>query len=562
MEVAQRRGIRVLVHERGRVANSFGFFEDEACLSTRTANQLVADWADRPLDAGELQQVDTHFSQLLRGLSPTWPSFYDRIESGDPRAVLGIPADARIVGFFSSSSDEIASQISFAKVTSQFALIEDIAAILEEAGVYLVVRHHPHIGGGPVGSPVESSAFFEAYVRTRSRRSNVRIVMPKDDAPSYALFPYLTAAIAPFTSLGLEATAFGIPTLVARGSISSFDRDYTIEDWSRAALREKIAFVLSADAALDDARLRTFYRTFYSRFHRFSLQFGAVSIKDYIEPDVNPDFAEFLRPGRDRAMDQVMDCLVEGRHVHERPDPGPRPSEALDARNENGFISNRLKLIRDLSEERQQAAPEPAPDRGMAGLAILCEEAAGTRTTIASLLALPNADRVSIVPFSPEPPGAWLKLLSLLPGFGYFFEFKAWSRGLRSALREVGEDRVMVVSARHQLHDASIGMILSHLGRATSPAARITSLAGWFGDATQLRPHRVSASTLTLAQWLQLRTNNAGKLRGQDVLSLGVVDKRWLSTKLKSARRLQAAFVGEVTKAADATSSCPIFLWK
>jgi hypothetical protein len=529
-EAAQRHGVRILVHERGRVGNSFGFYENQTCLNPEPARQLARDWANVPLDAGEIERVDRYFFQKQRGVNSHWPAFYETVQKADPYEVLGIPRSARIVGVFTSSTDEFGHLPAYANANQQLTLIENAATALEGTDTYLVVRHHPGIGGAAT-DVVDVSSFYSAYEHAQHHFANVRIVMPSDALTSLALFPYMTAAIAPFSSIATETVAFGIPTLVSDISDAIVDDAYILRDFGASSVERALKFITSPTARLTAERLRRFYRFFYGTFFRPSIEFQAIGIKDFFEPLAHTTSITSLEPGKDPALDRICDHLLRGEPAYQRPSPADLSAPAAA---EDTYIQRELELIAN----RQKTTLEQAVAKRRPSFAILLDSSVPGPMTAARWMQLPNSDNLTVRPFrqSAMPIGRYLLqaaahcLHGNMPGQG----FLAWRDGLLEALSHISEDYVIVTTAAAQFHDSSVVAISDRLHSAPGDATTVL-LSGWGRVPEQAAPLRFATADAlndVLAQHEQAdMVRFAGRL--QHGLAFVAVRRAWLLQLLR-----------------------------
>ena len=195
-EVARQLKIDVITHERGWIDNSFIFFDNCITLDTKPPLDCVRAWEGVTLTNKELAQTKKYFTNREYGLDMNWPAFYNsQTNYADVRRHLRIPADAKILVVFTSSEDELAALEDRARVTEQFDIIEHIIEIFRNRKEYLVIRHHPFIGGTK-DKPVETDSLSRAYNQVLCTPKNVRIIMPSEQLTSYALLWHTDAAIA------------------------------------------------------------------------------------------------------------------------------------------------------------------------------------------------------------------------------------------------------------------------------------------------------------------------------------------------------------------------------
>jgi hypothetical protein len=561
-EAAKRRRVRILVHERGRVADSFSFFDDEICLSTQPVRRLARSWSTVPLKAVEIDQLRSHFDGKLAGESGHWPAFYGAVREADVYTVLDIPRGARLVGFFTSSSDELAHFEHYGNARRQFELIDNVALALLDSNVVLVVRHHPAISGRSAGV-VEVSGFDQAYKQALRRHANVRILMPSDDISSYALFPHLTAAIAPFSSIAMETLAYGIPTLVAEVSDAAFSQRYILPDWSSfTSIKETMHRMVSDQSLLEADDLRAFYRLCYSVLFRFSIRFKAIGIENYFEPSLRLPVSDAVLSGYDPALDRVLDYLRDGASVHRHPDEGDGRGSATA---EDDFIVDQLRIFKERRHRREtlrtlEAEPECVPT-----FTTLIDVGVGRSLLPQLWSTLPHASTITVHTFGSN----WmrisrLKIPHLLWRWWTATLFRRWRRQLLWVLKQCSGGYVLVTSGRFQLHDTSLPIIAQTVAAARTVDQPVVAISGWIRDPAVFEPVLMDVSRTDLDAWCALCRRLPDTLRIQDVVSLVVVRCDWLATHLRaqpSAEALASVIIDEAAKARDrVTVAQPVFL--
>ena len=513
LEAARRRGIRVLVHERGRVANSFTFFENENVFGLETTQRLIQAWSSYALTTAETRRMEEYFAHLIIGRSENWPSFYDQITSGDPYAVLDIPQGSRLIGFFTSSTDEFAFQPGYGDVRRQFELIEKVASVIAGTDTFLIVRHHPFMAGG-VDIPFDRTAFEEAFRQMLTRAENVRIIMPADRLASYALFPYLTAAVVPFSSIATELMAFGVPTLVSDVSMIGFSEQFILRDWSQPSVGEAVRFVLSDDAEFDADRMRSFYRYCHTSLFRFSVGFRGIEIENFFTTSSRFANLSSLRPGNDPALDRVCDHLLAGGPVHAPPDP----MRAVASDGEDSFIARQVALVSNRRRALRDRSVTTTSSVASVNLAVLIDDTTEGEFRAGHWLALANAGAVSIRVLDAGTPQDPLRQPLTPPcGTDAAVDFLFWCRRLHEALGDTEQGFVLVTNPHYRLHDTSIASIAEAISFLEPSRGSVICLSGWSFDRSDNRTsrfHRCPRSVRPMGR------DHGGRLRHRD---LGIV---------------------------------------
>ncbi|MBD2464228.1 methyltransferase domain-containing protein [Oscillatoria sp. FACHB-1407] len=345
-EAAQEKNIDIITHERGFIDDSFSFFDNTICLSPKSPEACVDAWKDVPLTPTELSIVKQYFSNRESGSGLNWKPFYDfQTNYAEVRQKLNIPQDAKVFTIFTSSPDELADSDDYASIADQLEFVERFIKIFSQRDEYLIIRHHPWIGGDAI-HPANTDFLTFAYRQAQSTPKNVRIMMPNEQLASYALFWHTDAAIAFFSTVSIEAAARGVCT--ATSELSPYRKGFVhlMENTdSEQALSELVDSLLKESALLTQEQsielLRKLYRFTYAYFFRFSTQFKAFGIKNHHLYDLRFKSLEELLPGKDLVLDRICDRVVHGTPLWEIPDRD-RPTQLLE---ETAFLQSELDNI-------------------------------------------------------------------------------------------------------------------------------------------------------------------------------------------------------------------------
>lgn len=370
-EVARMRGLDVITHERGSLPDSFNFYDQGTFADFYIRIAAARPWLNAPLTTQELDWLTTYFRDREFGQGTNYPSFYGfQTADHDVRRRLNIPHDARIVSVFTSSEDELAAFDSDDIVANQLLLVDRLIEAFTDRPEYLVIRHHPYIAGLDSYRP-DCDFLSRAYDQARRSPQNVRIVMPSEQLTSYALLWHSMAAIAPVSTVAIEAIARGIPAVVASFSeysdVCICELDRTLSD--RNFLNDLVERLISGQLALQPDDLRRMYRYVYAYMNRFPMTFQSLGIKNFFEPDVrieNP--ARDLAAGHDPTLDRLCDRLLHHAPLYPHPD---RDSATRSLAAETAYLDANLRDIQLVREQAQQAARESAQQAQSIPIAVL-----------------------------------------------------------------------------------------------------------------------------------------------------------------------------------------------
>ncbi|OUL34774.1 hypothetical protein BV372_13055 [Nostoc sp. T09] len=351
-EVARRRQIDVITHERGFIADSFCFFDNSNCLSPKTPLDCVRSWEDITLNKQEIFQLKNYFIERENGQNLSWPSFYDFNSNHTKiRQQLRIPLNAKIITVFTSSEDELAMSDDYKSITSQLDMIESLMEIFRDRDEYLVIRHHPFIAG--IGSKTFPHAvayefLSRAYQQVLSAPKNVRIVMPYEQLTSYAILWHSDAAIAFFSTVALEAVARGVPTATFELSPYRGAVRHAFQDTSKKSLEELVDRLLSVPSQPTVKDLIRLYRFTNAYFFKFSTKFHSIGIKDYHYPDIRIKTLDELKPGIDPALDRICNRIIHNSSIYDLPTAERKNNSNFEELN---FFNSELQEIEEYRQK-------------------------------------------------------------------------------------------------------------------------------------------------------------------------------------------------------------------
>lgn len=327
-EAARALGLPVTVHERGSVAGSFSFFPDRTSVDFSGLVGLVDRWLDVPLTAEELGAAEAVLAGRRQLKLSNYPSFYGASVQGNALDILRIPQGSKVIGVFTSSQDELTITDGLGDVADQFRMLDELFETVRGRDLHLVVRHHPHIGGGGVNIP-EGDILTRYYEQAARAPENVRVVMPFERIASASLFPHLVAAIAPFSTISVETASSGIPTAV-HAAVPGSRAFHALPSLTGEPLRRFVERAAAGDPSLVPDVRRT-YRATYATFHRHSFLLESVRIKNFFEHELRLSSADELLPGRDPVLDRICGHLTDGAPLFPDPPSPPPSTEAEDA---------------------------------------------------------------------------------------------------------------------------------------------------------------------------------------------------------------------------------------
>lgn len=222
LRAAQGAGVPCHVHERGRDIHHYALFQD--CMPHEiapTIERVHAAWESSELDDTARREVaETWYRDRVTGSMGSWVSFVESQAAGE------LPADwspdRRNVVYFASTEYE------YAAIGKEWqgrlfdgpteAALEIAAELATWDGVDLTIRTHPN----------PTSAGSSSVQRMLALDlPNVRVVEPASSVSSYALVNAADVVVASSSTVGVEASFWGKPSIqVGRGIYSGLGAVY------------------------------------------------------------------------------------------------------------------------------------------------------------------------------------------------------------------------------------------------------------------------------------------------------------------------------------------------
>lgn len=347
-EAARAMGVEVITHERGFRDDTFTLFSNYGSIQTQPVYDAFNTWKDIPLNHSELAKVGQYFDNRERGTDLNFDPFLDfATDYSAVRAALRVPADARLIGVFTSSEYEFSLCRDYDTFIDQLQFIERLMVVFRERpNDYLVVRHHPYLGGS-TSSLADHEFINKAMEAARLSPRNVRIVMPGERLNSYALMNNLDGAIAFLSTAGVESVSRGVATACFEQSAYRDALTECIQDDGKRYLHALIDRLIAKTATFGVEDLRRLYRFQNTLISKLSNEFKTFGIKDIYAPLIKTENIGLIIDGGDEALDRACDHILKGSPLL----PQPREEQRLaSTRDEDDFLSARLEMTRSLRQ--------------------------------------------------------------------------------------------------------------------------------------------------------------------------------------------------------------------
>ena len=355
VHVAKAKGIPFVTHETGWGRGTYFLTSNVFSGAIAPQAEVINAWKDVPLKTESLNKIKEYFGGRESGKTHNWQPFYEfTTDHAAVRAKLAIPMDAKILAVLTSSECEITHNFEYNSLPPQHDAIDRLIEIFRDRPEYLVIRHHPKIGANKIGLP-DYEFLDRVYKQAAKAPPNVRIITPDEELTSYALFWSSDAAIAFYSTAGVEASACGLPVAAFTPVIFSHCVTHSFETAEPAALRALIdsLFEKTNHVSLED--LRRFYRSWNAFAYRYSNTFKTFSATGGGEVTLNFTDARQLSPGADPTLDRLCNHILKRTPVYDFP-LGDSDGGTKDA--ETQFLEAELSSLRETRTRVKAASSE------------------------------------------------------------------------------------------------------------------------------------------------------------------------------------------------------------
>lgn len=358
-ELLRKADVRVITHERGLSDSTFFFYDNKTISDPQEAIILSAPWQSIPLVEAELERVTSYISNREFGHDFNTPPFNTfTSDETSVLASLGV-LGKKVLGFFSSTESEMNQADEAGIVGVQIPLLRNLLESFRcRQDAVLVIRHHPNLSGDKAHPP-EYTFLTELYKLLIDAPSNVRSIMPTEELGSYAMMWNVDGAVVPFSSVSIEVAARGVSALCSAKACYGLAQGFTFERVDNVDLSRTVDSLFEATRNFSVDDLRRAYRFIYTYIERASIRFKSISMLNHYSENIDAEFVEDLKSGRDPNLTRIVDGIFTGESIY------PRPSAEDLARSdsaETAFLEKRLldiqtkrASVREASQKRSLA---------------------------------------------------------------------------------------------------------------------------------------------------------------------------------------------------------------
>lgn len=323
LELALKKGIRVISHERGARKQSLKLRKNAASLSMLELHKAWDEWKDVPLSKDEVIEIKSFLNNRMYGKDQNWVTHSPPPENIDSlRKKLSLPDHNRpLFILFNSSDDEIIASIDkpgpFKKQIDW--IMHTIAFARLHPEIDVILRIHPNIAGKKAIIGNNFQQLYEILELKPILPQNVRLVMPDDSVSSYSLMSMADVGLVYRSTAGLEMACQGKPVVIADNCILS-DKPFLITVKSHEHYNKILnSFIEKKTNCINTETIRIAHRFAYTLFFRNSIFFPLVKMTNTFEGKVAYDSIDELLPGKNPHMDKVMRIILEDEDIIQLP---------------------------------------------------------------------------------------------------------------------------------------------------------------------------------------------------------------------------------------------------
>jgi len=322
LELAKRKNVRVIVHERGSLFESLRLIENYPCISLKLFRNMWVDWGGIPLLKEELELISRYMDDRRFGKRLNWISFNPQPQDlYELRQRLTLSPGRIIWVMFTSSDDEVVSasdrsgpfehQMDWVKKTARY--------VEQHHTIDLIIRIHPNTAGEKARG--NNFLQLQEFQQLQHRLPpNVKMVMPDDRISTYSLIDIGALGLVYMSTVGLEMACKGKPVIMAAPSlISDLPFVQTVES--------KDEYFAMLDSALEKPLIsnsleiqRLAYRFAHIFFIKDSIPFPLVKMPTVHSGRLNYNSLDELMPGCDPNLDRICRIILKNEPIC--PPPG------------------------------------------------------------------------------------------------------------------------------------------------------------------------------------------------------------------------------------------------
>jgi hypothetical protein len=213
---AKANGIETIHFEKGEPPS--GAYVQPYAPQDRLASQYAVENVLRDLNSSEITAISKTWLARRAPSTSSSNEFSANWINTLPERLAPRPADRQVVGFFTSSQDEflfLGPEWQLHEWSSQFEAFDALLTYFEKQGALCYLRIHPNLATKAHDCFVRERADLQ---RLASRHPDLIVVSHDNPVSSYAMLDVSDAVVVWDSTIGLEASARGIPVWTCAAS--------------------------------------------------------------------------------------------------------------------------------------------------------------------------------------------------------------------------------------------------------------------------------------------------------------------------------------------------------
>ena len=325
-ELARRRGIRCICHERAELQERFHIWENATCESLEKYADAWVEWGSIPLSPNEVVEIKNTIYRMSEGKGLNWKSYLLPTKSSRLEDFLIKNREKKVWSLFPSSTDEAAKNPIYWKAfKSQGEWISATLNFVEKnQDIALIIRAHPNSGANQ-----DENNYFKKL--KENIPPNVLLIESHEKINSYEILRHTHAGLVFATTLSIEMACRGIPVIAAGNPgwsncpmVASVDSPSDYLDKLAELHRSK----LSGQKLLE--LVRDAYRLAHAYYFKSSIKFPFLKQLNYFVFALDSASPQDFKPGKHHELDRVVDAVLGYSAIIPKANRIPSPDNFAD----------------------------------------------------------------------------------------------------------------------------------------------------------------------------------------------------------------------------------------
>lgn len=317
LELAKRKNIKVITHERGYLKESLLLKENVTCIDLKQTRESWQHWGSVPLTKEELFTISNFLNDREYGNNLNWYQFSPKLQTIEKiRKQLSIPNNKLVWVLFTSSDDEVISDPDWKScfTTQMDWILSTVHFVSIHKNIELIIRIHPNTAG-KYASGNNFKQLSELQELNQRLPDNIKMIMPEEEVSSYTLMELSTVGLAFQSTVGLEMACKGkhvIMTTLRFLGDPAFVTTINFKDEYYSALEDALNIPIGY---IDIKKQIYAYRYAYLLFFRIPIPFPLIKMNDPIHAYRAYNSNDDLMPNKDIYLDRIIDIILNNQPV-------------------------------------------------------------------------------------------------------------------------------------------------------------------------------------------------------------------------------------------------------